>query len=124
MVAQSTTKRPGLAARMLSQRTAAITLVHGCTPRLSLSRRAPAQSNAKWYAGSRPLEEAELALSALVDHDSRIMITAVPQTGIEALLHESNQADVLIVQRRGGSSILAPTAPPHRTLSRPKPRVR
>lgn len=93
-----------LAARMLSQRTAAVTLVHGCTPRFSI---APSTSaiERQVVRGQQLLEEAELALLALVDRDTRIMITAVPQTGIEALLHESNQADVLIVQRRGGSSI-------------------
>jgi nucleotide-binding universal stress UspA family protein len=93
-----------LAARMLSQRSAAVTLVHGCTPRFSI---APSTSaiERQVVRGQQLLEEAELALSALIDHDIRIMITAVPQTGIEALLDESQQADVLIVQRRGGSSI-------------------
>jgi nucleotide-binding universal stress UspA family protein len=92
-----------LAARMLKQRVAAITLVHGSTPRFSIAPSSGAIER-QLVRGQQLLEEAKLALSAMVDHDTPIMLTAVPQTGIEALLHESAEAAVLIMQRRVGPS--------------------
>ena len=44
-------------------------------------------------------------LSPMVDHDTLITLTAVPQTGVDAVLQESNEAATVIVQRRDGSSI-------------------
>jgi len=92
------------AARMVMERSAALTLVHGCTPRFSIAPSSGAIER-QLVRGQQLLEEAKLALSAMVDHDIPIMLTAVPLTGIEALLHESVEAAVLIMQRRGAPSI-------------------
>lgn len=93
-----------VAAQMLQQRAAVLNLVHGCTPRFSI---APSSGTVERHLvrGRQILTEAELVLSPMVDHDTLIILTAVPRTGIDALLHESNQAAALIVQRRDGASI-------------------
>jgi nucleotide-binding universal stress UspA family protein len=93
-----------VAARMLQQRAAVLNLVHGCAPRFSIAPIGGAVER-HLVRGRQILSEAAGVLSSMVDHDIAIMLTAVPQTGIDALLHESNQAAVVIVQRRDGSSI-------------------
>ena len=93
-----------VAARMLQQRPAVLNLVHGCTPRFSITPTSGAAER-QLVRGRQLLEEAELVLSPMVDHETLITLTAVPQTGIDALLQESKQAAAVIVQRRDGSSI-------------------
>ena len=91
-------------AGMLQHRPAVLDLVHGCTPRFSIT---PTSGAAERHLvrGRQILEEAELVLSPMVDQPNLITLTTVPQTGIDALLQESNQAAAVIVQRRDGSSI-------------------
>ena len=93
-----------VAAGMLQHRPAVLDLVHGCTPRFSIT---PTSGAAERHLvrGRQILEEAELVLSPMVDQPNLITLTTVPQTGIDALLQESNQAAAVIVQRRDGSSI-------------------
>src|SRR4029079_2405920 len=76
-----------VAARMLRQRPAVLNLVHGCTPRFSIT---PTSGAAERHLvrGRQLLEEAELVLSPMVDHDTLITLIAVPQTGVDALLQE------------------------------------
>ena len=93
-----------VAARMLQQRAAVLNLVHGCIPRFSIAPSSGALER-HLVRGRQILEEAKLVLSPMVDHDTPITLTAVPQTGIDALLQESNQAAAVIVQRRDGASI-------------------
>ena len=88
----------GLAAYMSSHRDATITLVHGCLPRLSIATEAGHERHL--VRGRELVEEARVALSALVDPRTHISVAALPQTGVEALLHESQTAATLIVQRR------------------------
>jgi nucleotide-binding universal stress UspA family protein len=93
-----------LAAQMLQERAAVLHLVHGCTPRFAI---APTSGAVERHLarGRQLLDEAQLALSSILDQNTPITLTALPQTGIDALLQESNQAAVVIVQRRSGSSI-------------------
>ena len=93
-----------VAARMLQQRSAVLNLVHGCTPRFSIAPSSGALER-HLVRGRQILEEAKLVLSPMVDHDTPITLTAVPQTGIDALLQESDQAAAVIVQRHDGASI-------------------
>jgi nucleotide-binding universal stress UspA family protein len=88
----------GLAAYMSSHRDATITLVHGCLPRLSIATEAGHERHL--VRGRELVEEARVALSALVDPRTHISVAVLPQTGIEALLQESQMAATLIVQRR------------------------
>jgi nucleotide-binding universal stress UspA family protein len=94
----------GLAARMSRQRDAAITLVHGSLPRLSIATGGEALER-HLTRGRRLLEEAGRALSTMVDSSTRISLEAVPRTGVDALLHESQSAATLIVQRRSVSAV-------------------
>jgi nucleotide-binding universal stress UspA family protein len=93
-----------VAAQMLQHRPAVLDLVHGCTPRFSIAPISGAAER-QLVRGRQILEEAELVLSPMVDHDTLITLTTVPQTGTDALLQESNQAAAVIVQRRDGSLI-------------------
>ena len=88
----------GLAAYMSSHRDATITLVHGSLPRLSIATEAGHERHL--VRGRELVEEARVALSALVDPGIHISVAVLPQTGVEALLHESQTAATLIVQRR------------------------
>ncbi|HLM22653.1 MAG TPA: universal stress protein, partial [Propionibacteriaceae bacterium] len=88
----------GLAAYMSSHRDATITLVHGSLPRLSIATDAGHERHL--VRGRELVEEARVALSALVDPRIHISVAVLPQTGVEALLHESQTAATLIVQRR------------------------
>jgi len=88
----------GLAAYMSSHRDATITLVHGSLPRLSIATEAGHERHL--VRGRELVEEARVALSALVDPRIHISVAVLPQTGVEALLHESQTAATLIVQRR------------------------
>jgi nucleotide-binding universal stress UspA family protein len=94
----------GLAARMSRQRDAAITLVHGSLPRLSIATGGEALER-HLTRGRQLLEEAGRALSTMVDSSTRISLEAVPRTGVDALLHESQSAATLIVQRRSVSAV-------------------
>jgi hypothetical protein len=44
----------------------------------------------------------------MVDPGTRINVAALPRTGVDALLHESRSAALLIVQRRSVSAVLRP----------------
>ena len=88
-----------LAAQMSRQRNATITLVHGCLPRLSIGSGGGALER-HLTRGRQLLEEAQLVLSPMVDPSTQINLAAVPQTGVGALLQESQTAGALIVQRR------------------------
>ena len=88
-----------LAAQMSRQRDATITLVHGSLPRLSIATGGEALER-YLTRGRQILDEARLALSTMVDPDTRISLAAMPRTGVDALLHESHSAASLIVQRR------------------------
>jgi nucleotide-binding universal stress UspA family protein len=94
----------GLAARMSRQRDATITLVHGCLPRLSIATRGEALER-HLTRGRELLHEAGAVLSPMVDLGTRISLAALPQTGVDALLQESQTAAVLIVQRRSLSTL-------------------
>ena len=88
-----------LAAQMTRQRHATITLVHGCLPRLSIGSGGSALER-HLTRGRQLLEEAQLVLLPMVDPSTQINLAAVPQTGVDALLQESQTAGALIVQRR------------------------
>jgi nucleotide-binding universal stress UspA family protein len=94
----------GLAAQMSGQRDATITLVHGSLPRLSIATGGEALER-HLTRGRQIVDQAELALSAMVDPGTRISLAAVPRTGVDALLHESQSATSLIVQRRSVSAV-------------------
>jgi nucleotide-binding universal stress UspA family protein len=94
----------GLAARMSRQRDATITLVHGCLPRLSIATRGEALER-HLTRGRELLHEAGAVLSPMVDLGTRISLAALPQTGVDALLQESQTAAALIVQRRSLSTL-------------------
>jgi len=94
----------GLAARMCRQRDASITLVHGCLPRLSIATGDVAVER-HLTRGRQLLQEAGLVLSSMVDPSTRISFEAVPQTGVDALLQESQTAAALILQRRSSSTL-------------------
>jgi nucleotide-binding universal stress UspA family protein len=89
---------------MSRQRDAAITLVHGSLPRLSIATGGEALER-HLTRGRQLLEEAGRALSTMVDSSTRISLDAVPRTGVDALLHESQSAATLIVQRRSVSAV-------------------
>jgi nucleotide-binding universal stress UspA family protein len=89
---------------MSRQRDAAITLVHGSLPRLSIATGGEALER-HLTRGRQLLEEAGRALSTMVDSSTRISLEAVPRTGVDALLHESQSAATLIVQRRSVSAV-------------------
>jgi nucleotide-binding universal stress UspA family protein len=55
--------------------------------------------------GQQIVDEAALALSAMVDPGIRISVATVPRTGVDALLNESRSAASLIVQRRRVSAV-------------------
>jgi nucleotide-binding universal stress UspA family protein len=93
----------GLAARMSRQRDATITLVHGCQPRLSITTEEALERHLA--RGRELVEEARLALSAMVEPSTRISHTVLPQTGLEALLQESQTATAVLVQRRTMSTL-------------------
>jgi nucleotide-binding universal stress UspA family protein len=93
----------GIAARMSRQRDATITLVHGSLPRLSIATGGGLERHLT--RGRQIVDEARLALSAMVDPGTPISLAAVPRTGVEALLHESQSATSLIVQRRSVSAV-------------------
>jgi hypothetical protein len=67
-----------VAARMLQQRPAVLNLVHGCTPRFSITPTGGAAER-HLVRGRQLLEEAELVLSPMVDHDTLITLTACPR---------------------------------------------
>ena len=94
----------GLAARMSRQRDLTITLVHGCLPRLSIATRGEALER-HLTRGRELLHEAGTVLSPMVDLGTRISLAAVPHTGVDALLQESQTAAALIVQRRSLSTL-------------------
>ena len=83
---------------MSRQRDATITLAHGCLPRLSIATEAGHERHL--VRGRELVEEARVALSAMVDPRTRISVAVLPQTAVEALLQESQTAATLIVQRR------------------------
>lgn len=87
-----------VAAGMSRQRDATITLAHGCLPRLSIATEAGHERHL--VRGRELVEEARVALSAMVDPRTRISVAVLPQTAVEALLQESQTAATLIVQRR------------------------
>ena len=87
-----------VAAGMSRQRNATITLAHGCLPRLSIATEAGHERHL--VRGRELVEEARVALSAMVDPRTRISVAVLPQTAVEALLQESQTAATLIVQRR------------------------
>ena len=89
---------------MSRQREATITLVHGSLPRLSIASGGEALER-HLARGRQVVEEAGLALSAMVDPGTPISLAAVPRTGVEALLHASQSATSLIVQRRSVSAV-------------------
>ena len=89
---------------MSRQRDATITLVHGSLPRLSIATGGEALER-HLARGRQILDEAGLVLSAMVDPGTPITLAAVPRTGAEALLHESQSATSLIVQRRTVSAV-------------------
>jgi nucleotide-binding universal stress UspA family protein len=93
-----------LAAQMGRQRKAELRLVHGCLPRLSVALRDEALERYLIH-GRKLLDEAQLALSPMVDQSVRVSLAALPLTGTEALLQESRAAEVLIVQRRNLSTV-------------------
>jgi nucleotide-binding universal stress UspA family protein len=94
----------GLAAQMSRQRDATITLVHGCLPRLSIATRGEALER-HLTRGRELLHEAGAVLSPMVDLGTRISLAALPQTGVDALLQESQTAAALIMQRRSLSTL-------------------
>jgi nucleotide-binding universal stress UspA family protein len=94
----------GLAAQMSRQRDATITLVHGCLPRLSIATGSESLER-HLTRGRQLLHEAGQALDIMVDPSTRISLEAVPQTGVDALLQESQTAATLIVQRRSLSTL-------------------
>jgi nucleotide-binding universal stress UspA family protein len=55
--------------------------------------------------GEQLLEEAQVAVSTLVDQGVSVNLAALPQTAVEALLQESRTAEAVVVQRRGSSSV-------------------
>ena len=89
-----------VAARMSRQRELTITLVHGCLPRLSIAPSGSEALQRHVAHGLRLVEEARLALSPMVDASTQIGLAAVPKTGVDALLQESQTAEALIVQHR------------------------
>ena len=93
-----------LAAQMSRQHQAELTLVHGCLPRLSITSRDEALKN-HLARGEELLQEAERALSPLTDHGTPIHVAAVPLTALDALVHESQTAEAVIVQRRDMSAV-------------------
>jgi hypothetical protein len=93
-----------LAAQMSRQRDATITLVHGSLPRLAIATGGEALER-HLTRGGQIVEEAGRALSSMVDPGTRISLVAVPRTGVDALLHESQSAASLIVQRRSVSAV-------------------
>jgi nucleotide-binding universal stress UspA family protein len=93
-----------LAAQMSRQRRAALTLVHGCLGRLSMTSGAEALQRHVEH-GQDLLQEAEQAVAPLVDQGTGISLAALPQTGVDALLQESQTAATLIVQRRDLSAV-------------------
>jgi nucleotide-binding universal stress UspA family protein len=93
-----------LAAQMSRQHQAELTLVHGCLPRLSIAPSDEALKN-HLARGEELLQEAERALSPLTDHGTPIHVAAVPLTGVDALVHESQTAEAVIVQRRDLSAV-------------------
>jgi nucleotide-binding universal stress UspA family protein len=95
-----------LAARMGSQREAVIILVHGCLPRLSIARNGSEAQERHMERGRQRLEEAELALTPMLDvTSSAVSLAAVTANGVDALLQESQTATTLIVQRRNPSPL-------------------
>ena len=88
---------------MSSHRDATITLVHGCLQRLSIATEAGLERHLT--RGRELVEEARVALSAMVDPSIRISVAVLPQTGVEALLQESQTAAALIVQPRSISNL-------------------
>jgi nucleotide-binding universal stress UspA family protein len=92
------------AAQMSRQHQAGLKLVHGCLPRLSIALRDQALERYLTH-GEQLLEEAQLAVSPLVDQGIPISLAAVPQTAVEALLQESRTAQAVVVQRRGSSTV-------------------
>lgn len=89
---------------MSRQGDATITLVHGSLPRLSIATRGEALERHLTRA-QQIVDEARLVLSAMVDPSTRISLAAVSRTGVDALLHESQSAASLIVQRRSVSAV-------------------
>jgi nucleotide-binding universal stress UspA family protein len=94
-----------LAARMSRQRELTITLVHGCLPRLSIAPSGSEALQRHVAHGLRLVEEAGLALSPMVDASTQIGLAAVPMSGVDALLQESQTAEALIVQHRNLSTV-------------------
>jgi nucleotide-binding universal stress UspA family protein len=92
------------AAQMSQQRQAGLRLVHGCLPRLSIALRDEALER-HIARGEQLLEEAQVAVSTLVDQGVSVNLAALPQTAVEALLQESRTAEAVVVQRRGSSSV-------------------
>jgi nucleotide-binding universal stress UspA family protein len=92
------------AAQMRQQRQTGLRLVHGCLPRLSIALRDEALER-HIARGEQLLEEAQLAVSTLVDQGISVSLAALPQTAVEALLEESRTAQAVVVQRRGSSSV-------------------
>lgn len=93
-----------LAAQMSRQHQADLTLVHGCVPRLSITSSDEALKN-HLARGEELLQEAERALSPLTDHGTPIHLAAVALTAVDALVHESQTAAAVIVQRRDLSAV-------------------
>src|SRR5512133_410656 len=92
------------AAQMSQRHQAGLRLVHGCLPRLSIALRDEALER-HIARGEQLLEEAQVAVSALVDQGVSVNLAALPQTAVEALLQESGTAEAVVVQRRGSSSV-------------------
>ncbi len=93
-----------LAAQLSRQRRTELSLVHGCLPRFSLASSEDAVER-DLARGRELLEEAELALTPMVDHGTSISLAAVAMTAVDALVHESQTAGTLIVQRRDLSTL-------------------
>jgi nucleotide-binding universal stress UspA family protein len=93
-----------LAAQLSRQRQAELRLVHGCLPRLSIALRD--QALERYLARGRGvLEEAERALSPIVDQSIPVSLAVLPESGVDALLQESRSAALLVVQRRNLSVV-------------------
>jgi nucleotide-binding universal stress UspA family protein len=87
-----------LAAQLSRQRQAELILVHGCLQRFSSTANEAVQRDLA--RGQELLEEAERALTPMVDHGTRIGLAAAPLTPVDALVNESRTAGMLIAQRR------------------------
>jgi nucleotide-binding universal stress UspA family protein len=93
-----------LGAQLSRQRQAEVRLVHGCLPRLSIVLRDEALERCL-ARGRNLLAEAARVLSSMAGQETSVSVAALPETGADALLQESRTAAVVVVQRRGLSTV-------------------